>query len=312
MSENLLVGIDCGASKILSVTAKIDYELDLIIPVGKTIEEAYSLDPNWNKTFKPVPIKTQLEEFNNQKIKLTNDEISQGNVILNHLEQFLKRSNKNKISICYPGLKSKDGVFAMINGPRIPKLIKKLNNFKYFYNDSDCCTIGEWKSSIGKMNNIKNGIYIGGGTGIADGLIMNGKLIDFHKSAKIKRSWQIRHKGRTIESFLSPSGMIKNFNQRFNRNIMTLDEFINDKYSLEILIDASYAFSELIKDRIKIFNSKGYYPEIIVIGQRLGLFMGNLDEKIKDIFLNCSDIPLRFSLDRRTAALGAVYKMINS
>ena len=30
-------------------------------------------------------------------------------------------------------------------------------------------------SDIGKMNDIRNGIYIGGGTGIADGILLDGK-----------------------------------------------------------------------------------------------------------------------------------------
>ena len=311
MSKNKLIGLDCGASKILSQAAKFDYELDLVIPLGKTIEEEYSTSLDWNKNFKPLAIKTQLEEFRNQKIKLTPGEISQGNVILNLINKFLKKFNEKKVSICYPGLKSKKGVPIMVNGPRIPNLIESLNYFENFYNDSDCCTIGEWKSSIGKMINIKNGIYLGGGTGIADGLIINGKIIDFNTETSIRRSWQILYQGKTIESLLSPSGMIKSFNDKFNQNINTLDEFINSKYSPEILIEASNAFLALIKNRIEIFNSKGQYPECIVIGQRLGLFIDNLDNKIKDMFLNCSQIPLSFSTDRRTAALGAIYKMLN-
>lgn len=311
MSKNVSIGLDCGASKILSQAAKIDSYLDLVIPIGKTIEEEYRMNFRWNNKFKPVPIETQLEEFKNQKIKLTSEEISQANVILSLINKFLKNFNGKKISICFPGLKSKNGVTVMANGPRIPNLIKELNYFKNFYNDSDCCMVGEQKSSVGKMINIKNGIYLGGGTGIADGLIINGKIIDFSNATNIRRSWQIIYQGKTIESMLSPSGMIKSFNHKFNQNINTLDEFINSKYSIEILIDASNAFSELIKDRIKIFNLMGQHPEIIVIGQRLGFFIDKLDTKIKDMFLNCSKIPLSFSTDRRTAALGAIYKMLN-
>jgi hypothetical protein len=311
MSENIFVGIDCGASKILSQAAKIDYKLDLVIPTGKTDEKEYSANINWNNEFRPVPIKIQLEEFINQKINLTSEEISQGDIIFDFIKKILKKNDKDKVSICYPGLKSKEGVPVMVNGPRIPNLIKNLNYFKHFYNDSDCCTIGEWKSSIGKMTNIKNGIYLGGGTGIADGLIINGEMVDFNVENDIRRSWQIVFEGKTIESMLSPFGMIKSFNRRFNKSIGTLDELINSKFSAAILIEASNAFSELIKDRTEIFNSKGQHPERIIIGQRLGIFLDQLDNKIKDIFLNCSKIPLSFSTDRRTAALGAIYKMLN-
>ena len=52
---------------------------------------------------------------------------------------------------------------------------------------TECCLIGEWKSSIGKLQNSENAIYIGG-TGIADGIILGNKIVDIRNSKKIKRS----------------------------------------------------------------------------------------------------------------------------
>ena len=40
--------------------------------------------------------------------------------------------------------------------------------------------LAKWYPILGKMNDIQNGIYIGGGTGIADGILLNGKIINLN------------------------------------------------------------------------------------------------------------------------------------
>ena len=117
----------------------------------------------------------------------------------------------------------------MANGPRIPEFKKKISNVDNIFNDSDCCIIGEWKSTIGKMQNIKNGIYIGGGTGIADGLICDNKLIDFNEVKILKRSWELKAPGGlSVESMLSPKGIISNYKKLRNSNYTKLSSNEND------------------------------------------------------------------------------------
>jgi len=310
MSKNHFVGLDCGASKILSQKASFNLDLDLVIPFGNSIEVLYSNNKNWIENFSPVPIQAQLKQFSKNSIILTSEEISQGKVIIEEIKKLLDLTGQNNSSICFPGLKSNEGICVMANGPRIPRFKKLLNLDQHIFNDSDCCTLGEWKSSIGCMINVKNAIYIGGGTGIADGIIMNGKIINFNDNSDLKRSWEIGFNDSTIESQISPGGMIKTFNTKFNKNIKNLDEFLESKESLTILKNASKALSSLIQSRTNFFKLNGLEPEIVVIGQRLGLFLSELKEEIQEMFYQSSKIPLKFSTDRRTAALGAIYKMI--
>ena len=310
MSKNHFVGLDCGASKILYQKASFNFDLDLVIPSGNSIERLYSNNKNWIESFEPVSIQTQLKQFSKNIIVITSEEESQGEVIIEEIKKLLALTDQNNSSICFPGLKSNEGVFVMKNGPRIPFLKKKLNLNQHIFNDSDCCTIGEWKSSIGCMINIKNAIYIGGGTGIADGIIMNGKILNFNDNSDLKRSWEMGFNDSTIESQISPGGMIKTLNTKFNKNIKNLDEFLESKESLTILKNASKALSSLIQSRTNFFSLNGLEPEIVVIGQRLGLFLSELKEEIQEMFYQSSKIPLKFSTDRRTAALGAIYKMI--
>ena len=105
------------------------------------------------------------------------------------------------MGLCFPGIKTPklDGVSIMANGPRNIKMLSMINHkiktnnhtklmMREIYDDSECCLIGEWKSSIGKLQNSENAIYIGGGTGIADGIILGNKIVDIRNSKKIKRS----------------------------------------------------------------------------------------------------------------------------
>ena len=75
-----------------------------------------------------------------------------------------KHKKVSMVGLCFPGIKTAnyDGISIMANGPRninmlsmINKMLKpKLDNrisIRAIYDDSECCVIGEWKSSIGKL-----------------------------------------------------------------------------------------------------------------------------------------------------------------
>ena len=65
------------------------------------------------------------------------------------------------------------------------------------------------------MQNTKNGVYIGGGTGIADGIIINSKLLTLNNLEHIPRSWEISlGLNETVETLLSPAGMVKRYNDQ--------------------------------------------------------------------------------------------------
>ena len=309
MKDNLYIGIDCGATKIMVQSARFDKTSQKIIPGNINEEFLYSEHPKWNSEFIPVSLYVQKIEYQKKKIELTKDEIKQGNVICDIISDILSKFSEDKIGLCFPGIKNKNGIVIMANGPRIPNFINKIDNINDLLNDSDCCVIGEWKSTIGKMQDVINGIYIGGGTGIADGIICDNRLINFKNSKILKSAWQLMtSNNESVESFLSPSGILKRYNQKYSSNIETLSELINVHKLNSILEDASNAFSMLIKNRIQYFQLKNEDIEKIVIGQRLGQFFKNSDSSIINIFQRRTDFPIELSYDRRTAALGAAWK----
>lgn len=309
MSKDLILGLDCGATKVLSQFAYFDPDLGLVVPDGKSNEVLYSEDQDWNNNFKPVTISHQKKEFEKNNIKLLKSENDQGLVIIKTIKKVVDKFNHIKSSICYPGVKNNDGVIIMANGPRIPKLRVELNHFKKIYNDSDCCILGEWKSSVGSMIDVQNGLYIGGGTGIADGIINKSKLINFNRTKGLKRSWELFHNEISIEQLLSPRGLIVNYNNKFNERINSLNDLVQSEHCFEILEGAVEALSVLIKNRVEFFNKNKTNLDLVVIGQRLGLFLSNQNNQIQEMFKSCTEVPIKFSHDRRTASLGAIYSL---
>ena len=311
MVNRQLLGIDCGGTKVLAQSASFDSETGLVSPGEFHLEVNYSDSPNWNPNFIPIHLDLQRQEFSERNIFLTEPEMDQGDVIVETIQNVIFKSESDSIGLCFPGIKNDRGVVIMANGPRIPDLLERIPEIDSLYNDSDCCVVGEWKSTIGKIQNAKNSVYIGGGTGIADGIILNGELIDFNERDDVKRSWElIMENGQSVESCLSPKGMIDQWNFSNKHKVITLDQLSKNENSKLIFNKAIIAFSYLIQNRIQFFRSNNSIIEKIVMGQRLGMFMA--DSKLRSMVEAETDIPIDYSTDRRTAALGAAWTKVCS
>ena len=250
-----LIGIDCGASKVLLQSAKINSNRTIISKGQYYKEYVYSSHPDWDPSYRPIPLDIQIKENKNKSILIRKAEKRQGDIIVELLQDIIANISGSQIGICFPGIKDDYGVTILANGPRIPKLLKRLNKVDTLYNDSDCCITGELVSNIGKMNDIRNGIYIGGGTGIADGILLNGKIINLNDDKSPKKSWElILPQGASVESYLSPGGMLKNHNLKYKTKITSLKELSASQYFEETLSNAITAFDYLLKDRLKFFS----------------------------------------------------------
>ena len=307
MANLHFTGIDCGGTKVMAQSATFNSESGLVSPGEFHLEENYSDSPNWNPKFISVHLDLQRQEFAEGNICLTEPEMDQGDVIVETIQNVISKSGSDSIGLCFPGIKNERGVVIMANGPRISDLLERIPEIDSLYNDSDCCVLGEWKSTIGKMQNCKNAFYIGGGTGIADGIILNGELIDFNERDDVKRSWELKiPSGETVESCLSPKVMIDQWNLSQKEKVETLDQLSKKENSKSIFNKAIEAFLCLVQDRVQFFRSRNSNLEKIVIGQRLGMFMA--DSKLRFMIKAETDIPVKYSSDRRTAALGAAWK----
>jgi len=313
VSSEQRFGIDCGATKVMAQSILYDTRSKTVSPGRINFEYNYSSFPSWDPKFIAIPLKTQRAEIEETLLNIKQAEQSQALVIINTIKRVISEIKSKDIALCAPGLKSNSGVILMANGPRIPNLLNQIPDVKSLYNDSECCLLGEINSTIGRIKKTKNAIYIGGGTGIADGLILNGKIIKFDNQSEVKRSWEIIvQSGASIESNLSPNGMLSKWNQSRQKKINSL--FGLEKFSgaKSIFEEASNAFSSLIKNRIIFFNRHNAQVEKIVIGQRLGEFLSNCQRSIRFLFESKTNITIEYSSDRRTAALGAAWKKLCS
>lgn len=309
MANKKIIGIDCGATKIMAQSCIYSDESQLIYPSKFHFELKYEQYPGWDSNFKPISLSQQQHEYSNSKIKLSNSEIKQGLVIINAIKKIISLSRSKRIGLCFPGIKNQFGIVVMANGPRIPNLYSQIPEIDTAYNDSECCVLGEWKSNIGKITNEKNIIYIGGGTGIADGIILKNKLLDFNSRKELKRSWELMmDNGESIESNLSPQNMINNWNYKTNQKLKYLDELISLDNNSKIIDKAVNAFKILIDDRINFFKNNNAEVDAIIIGQRLGQILNENNSIFKQKLNSQTNIPIKYSSDRRLAALGAGWK----
>ena len=334
MKKRYVLGLDGGASKILSQLFLIN-DKNEIINESRPFEVSYKDIVNFDQSFIPVKLEIQKKESLDKSITIQPKELRQSKVIINAIIksiQNFKNFDISAIGFCFPGIKTKnaDGVSIMANGPRnlnmLHQLNKKINlglncsiNIKNIYDDSLSCVYGEKFSSKGKLNNCSNGIYIGGGTGIADGIVYQNQIVDITAEKDFKKSWEIiADDGKSVEECLSLGGLSQKWNSKKMKSVESLNDLflkakMKNKKAEKILFSAGKAFNILINSRISFFKSKTNYPEKIVIGQRLGVLLNKKNHPLKNIIQknNFKDIPIELSSNRNTAAMGAVYLAIN-
>ena len=334
MNEKHILGIDGGASKVFS-QLYIFKDNSTVIDQSETYECRYDEINGHNQSFSPVSLNVQKKEMKDNTYKISNDEKMQAGIIVKSIIKSIECFKKYRIDhlgFCFPGIKmkEKDGISIMANGPRNPYMLKELNEniakniglkikLKKIYDDSLSCVNGERFSPEGKLKEISNAIYIGGGTGIADGILHNKKLIDLSMYKNLKKSWEIiMPNGDTIEECMSLAGLCKKWKRRKPISIELLNDLFDkasEKHEMaEYIIDtAGQAFQLLIDERMNFFKAYNRFPEKIIIGQRMGQILKKDNHPLKIIFdnYNSHDIPIELSSNDNTAALGAAQYAIN-
>ena len=202
-----IIGVDGGGSK---VSAGIIESNEISTFTIKSLShQYYNASSEFNSDFSPVAMDIQLNEYNKEQYNVNNDEILQGNAIIESFHNSiinLKIKKPILIGLGMVGLKTKDlrGIGAIANGPRMPKFCFQLENelnesnihfhkpIQYIGSDADNCGIGEEYGKDGLFKDIQNGYYIGGGTGTADALKLKNELIPFdNTSSWIAKTWEI-------------------------------------------------------------------------------------------------------------------------
>lgn len=335
--EVTLIGVDGGATKVSAWEIKVNEKNTSFILEDNNIQKRYDQYSSFISNFKPIDIKIQLEQMN-KNIELTEEEKGHGKAYLNAaadaiIELAQKYSAKKLlIGIGMPGLKTKDkrGISALANGPRMPIYCKYIEDklekngiellfpIDHLGSDADYCGLGEEFSSKGSFSNYKNSYYIGGGTGVADALKLNGIVIPFDKTKKwLAKTWEMKNEnGISMEKYTSASGIQSIYGNYANISFQELTDkkiytpqiidlaLKNDKNAKKTISEIVKALSLLFFERLTTvyfgsqnlfdfvnpnkekLNSNHKYKntllESIIVGQRLGDYLE--DSKGKGIF----------------------------
>ena len=152
-----------------------------------------------------------------------------------------KFPDKNAIvGIGMPGLKTKNkrGIIALINGPRMPDYSQFIESrlleanmslvspIAHLGSDADYCGLGEEYAENGLFKDVKNAYYLGGGTGVADAMKLNGKLVPFDNTkAWIAKTWEMKcDKNISLEKYASSSGIQSIFSMYSNIPVEELNK----------------------------------------------------------------------------------------
>lgn len=230
MSENfLLLGIDGGATKVSGWNVLVN-ETEQTFSLGElNAEKSYREIPGFLADYKPADLPTQLKQREENSYTLSLDEQQQGTVYVEACAQVIERlaelSGRKTILIGLgmPGLKTADrrGINALNNGPRMIgycetlekrlalKNIQLLSPIDHIGSDADYCGIGENYSAEGMFRGVTDAYYLGGGTGVADAMKLDGKLLPFDLAKEwIAKCWEMKSAdGRSLERFASAGGI---------------------------------------------------------------------------------------------------------
>ncbi len=225
----LLIGVDGGATKVSAWEIQYDPNTKTFAQGALNAQRSYKDIPGFQADFEPVSIAVQIQEMQSGTAAPTDAEKQQEAVYVEACAQVIeglaKQSGKDTIlvGIGMPGLKTenKRGIVAVANGPRMLQYSDLLEerlklsqiNFAapvyHLGSDADYCGIGENFSADGLFREVQNAYYLGGGTGVADALKLNGDLVPFDKTKDwLAKSWEMKSEdGRSLERFASAGGI---------------------------------------------------------------------------------------------------------
>lgn len=227
--DYILIGVDGGATKVSAWEVKPTSAGTAFTLGKKSAIRSYANIPGFIADFKPVAIPNQLEDQNSGETLPTDDEIQQEAVYVEAaalvIEEIAKQNGTSRVlvGLGMPGLKTsnKRGIAVVANGPRMLNYsdlledrlklsgIEFISPIYHIGSDADYCGIGENFAANGAFVKAQNAYYLGGGTGVADALKLNGTLLPFDQTKEwLAKTWEMKSPdGRSLERFASAGGI---------------------------------------------------------------------------------------------------------
>ncbi len=228
MKDFLIIGVDGGATKVTAWVVNVDGDGKFSLgEISKS--HSYAEYPDYDPGFVPVKMDIQLQDFTTDRIRVTDAEMRQATVYTKACAEAIidvaRKSGQSRllVGVGMPGLKTKDqrGIAVMANGPRQVDYAANLEQrlvdaglkleapIDHIGSDAFYCGLGEEFASDGQFRNVTNSYYLGGGTGAADALKLNGELISLDDIRNwFVKTWEIKcPENRSIETYVSSKGI---------------------------------------------------------------------------------------------------------
>lgn len=286
--EYLLIGIDGGATKVNAREVVYD-KTSSTFSLGKAYSrKSYRDVAGYLPNYKPVDLNTQLNE-RNAKITPTLDEQQQAAVYVEAcslvIEKIVEQTGISSvlIGLGMPGLKTDDkrGIAVVANGPRMINYseqlekrielakIKLISPIDHLGSDADYCGIGENYSHEGLFRNSENAYFLGGGTGVADAMKIDGKLLTFDNAKEwIAKTWEMKSaEGLSLERVTSVSGIQNTYAEYSGTSVEDLN--LNNIYPLQIS-DLAKQGNDAAQKTYQLVNSnlaQLLYERIVTLNQ---------------------------------------------
>lgn len=244
-NDFLLIGVDGGATKVSAWEISYHKETETFSLGINNASRSYRDLDGFIPHFTSVDINTQLNDFVS-KINPTPEEEQQANVYIETcalaINDLVKLTSNNNvlIGIGMPGLKTEDkrGIAVLANGPRMinysDKLesrlsqlgVKMVSPIAHLGSDADYCGIGENYSKDGIFRIAENAYYLGGGTGVADAMKLQGKLVTFDSVKPwIAKTWEMKGKnGYSMEMVTAVGGIQKLYAEISGKSLEELND----------------------------------------------------------------------------------------
>ena len=244
--QTLLIGIDGGATKVSAWEIKYDDQHKTFSLGNANATKSYREIEEYIPDFKPIDLKIQLGEREAGKVQPTPEEKQQAAVYVEACALAIRSvvvetgCSNILIGIGMPGLKTTDkrGIEVVANGPRMlnysEQLEARLQTFKinllapvsHLGSDADYCGIGENYSEEGWFRKTDNAYYLGGGTGVADAMKLDGKLLTFDNAKSwIAKTWEMKSaEGLPLEKVTSVSGIQQTYAAFARKTVEELSE----------------------------------------------------------------------------------------
>ena len=302
-ADELLIGVDGGATEVKA------HEVGRPAPTLGLGAARASFLYERARGFRPVPMPAQLLAFEKGTVRPSGLESAQARLWLEASARAIASVAEQagvkrvRLGICMPGLKTADGrgIAVMRWGPRIPDYLDRLEVMladgglslgrpvSRLSSDGEACAHGERTGARGLLRGIGCAYYLGGGTGLAEALMIDGRIHGFDAlSGFVRKAWQMEAaSGRIVEDLLSPRGMNSAYAAMANRELPLAPgdhpesrALAGDEQAARVLRDAAEALAMVIVDRMTALR-RGSQPssvritpntflERVVIGQRLG------------------------------------------